>query len=98
MEKCTTPEMKLEYLPEELFVKIPKATWIWSPELGPGVIGLKPTTVTWYLDRFCQIGVRRRGFTVAADFSGTGHSFAGESLPAAFMDCLPWDAKPDKPA
>ncbi len=97
LEGCSTPEMKLEYLPEELFVKIPKATWIWSPELGPGVIGLKPTTVTWYLDRLCQIGIQRRGFTVAADFSGTGHSFAGESLPAAFLDCLPWDARPDKP-
>ena len=58
LEKCSTPEMKLEYIPEELFVKIPNATWIRSPELGPGVIGLKPTISTCFLDKFCKIGIR----------------------------------------
>ena len=98
LEKCTTPEMKLEYLPEELFVKIENATWTWSPELGPGVISLKPKAVMWYLDKLGQVGVRRKGFTVASDFSGTAHSFAGDNLPAAFIDCLPWNMKPDRPA
>ncbi len=37
-------------------------------------------------------------FTVASDFSGTAHSFAGSSLAAAWIDCLPWDTKPDKAA
>ena len=90
--------MKLEYLPEELFFKIENATWTWSPELGPGVISLKPKAEMWYLDKLCQVGVRRKGFTVASDFSGTAHSFAGDNLPAAFIDCLPWDMKPNRAA
>ena len=49
--KCSAQGMKLEYLPEELFPKLPNATWIWSADLGGGVIGIKPTLVTWHLDR-----------------------------------------------
>ena len=96
--KSSTPEFKLEYLPEKLFIKIVKATWIWSKDLGPGVLAVKPTTVTWHLDRACKGGVKRRGFAWASDFSGTAHSFAGDTLPAAFVDCLPWNEKPDRAA
>ena len=53
---------------------------------------------TWHVDKMCQIGIRRKGFTVASDFSGTAHSFAGDNLPVAFIDCLPWHTKLDKPA
>ena len=75
-----------------------KATWVWSADLGPGIIGLSPVLATWHLDRMCQIVIRRKGFTIASDFSGTAHSFAGDNLPAAFIDCLPWNSKPDKAA
>ena len=51
LENCATPELKLEHQPTELFVRVEKATWVWSEELGPGVIGIQPTTVTWHLDK-----------------------------------------------
>ena len=51
LENCATPELKLEHQPKELFVRVEKATWVWSEELGPGVIAIQPTTVTWYLDK-----------------------------------------------
>jgi len=44
------------------------------------------------------VPVHRRGFAVASAFSGTSHSFAGASLEAAWIDCLPWSAQPDKEA
>ena len=81
--------MVLEHQPEELYLKIPNATWVWSAELGPGVIGIKPLLTTWYLDKAKQIAVRRRGYTLASDFSGTAHSFAGDNLAAAVIDRLP---------
>ena len=87
--------MKLIHQPKELFVHIDNATWEWSKDLGPGVIALSPSTVLWHVDKFKKVAVQRRGFTVASDFSGTAHSFAGASLKSAFIDCLPWDRKPD---
>ena len=42
LEECASPAMKLEHQPKELFVHIEKATWVWSKELGPGVIGIPP--------------------------------------------------------
>ena len=98
LEACSSPEMELKYLPEEIFLRIPKATWVVSADLGPGVISLKPVIATWHIDKMCQIGIRRKGFTVASDFSGTAHSFAGDNLRAAVIDCLPWATKPDKSA
>ena len=65
--KCSTPEMKLEHLPLELYVRIPGATWVWSKELGAGVIAMKPTTVTWHLGKRDQVTVQRRGFAIASD-------------------------------
>jgi len=64
----------------------------------PGVVKLLPRNVTWYLDKEHQVPVHRRGFAVASAFSGTSHSFAGASLEAAWIDCLPWSAQPDKEA
>ena len=96
LDQCSAPEMKLRHLPKELFLHIVNATWIWSKDLGPGVIGITPKTVTWHVDK-CAVAVQRRGFTVASDFSGTAHSFAGASLKSAFIDCLPWDEKADGP-
>ena len=51
LENCDTPEMKLEHQPKVLFLRMENATWVWSEELGPGVIAIQPTTVTWYLDK-----------------------------------------------
>ena len=91
LENCSTQEMKLEYVPHALFVRMPEATWIWSEKLGPGVIAITPATKDWFVDgRSATVKVKRRGFSLAADFSGTGHSFAGATLPAAWVDCLPW--------
>ena len=98
LDACVEREMALEYLPEELLLKFEGVSWVWSKDLGPGIMAVKPKVVDWYLDRACKVRVRRKGFTVASDFSGTGHSFAGASLAAAIVDCLPWDSKPDKQA
>ena len=54
--------------------------------------------MNWHLDEAFEVGVRRRGFTVASDFSGTARSYAGDTLKAALADLLAWDTKPDKPA
>ena len=69
-----------------------------SEDLGPGITVLKPQLVTWHLDKKNKISVQRRGFFLAADFSGTAHSFAGDNLAAAFVDLLDWTSKPDKAA
>ena len=98
LASCSEPIMKLAHLPEMLFLKIPNASWTWSPDLGPGIIGISPQVISWHLDRQYEVGVERRGFTVASDFSGTAHSFAGDTLNAALIVCLAWGAKPDKPA
>ena len=92
---CSATEFQLLHLPRLLYIKIPNATWVWNAGLGPGIIGLTPRTVAWHLDNKNQVAVQRRGFTVASDFSGTAHSFAGASLKSAFIDCLPWDEKAD---
>ena len=88
--------MKLDHMPKEIFVRIEKATWIWSKDLGPGVIGVKPTAVIWHTDPKDKVGVRRRGFQIAPDFSGTAHSFAGASLKSVLIDILEWHRKPSK--
>ena len=89
VENLTEPALKLAHLPEMLFLRIPNASWIWSPELGPGIIGITPVITHWFLDKANQeVRVKRRGFMVASDFSGTAHSFAGDTLKAALVDCL----------
>ena len=62
----------------------------------PGVIRITPTTTLWYLDKEKKLPISRRGFTVASAFSGTAHSFAGHTLPAAWVDALPWNYKPER--
>ena len=95
-EKCTSQEMNLDHMPKEIFVRIEKATWIWSKDLGPGVIGVKPTAVIWHTDPKDKVGVRKRGFQIAPDFSGTAHAFAGASLKSVLIDILEWHRKPSK--
>lgn len=96
LQGCSTQEMILEYLLLEIFLKIQRVTWVWSPDLGPEVIAPETVVSVWHLERQCQLAIRRHGFTVVSDFSGTAHSFAGYTLPAAFTDCLPWHWRPDK--
>ena len=98
LQACKCQEMKLLHLPERLFVKVPQETWIEPGMTEPGAVNLEPCNVTWYIDKDHNLPVQRRGFTVASAFSGTAHSFAGESLPAAWIDCLPWTRKADKAA
>ena len=51
LENCSMPGMKLEHSPLELFVRMPQTTWARGSDLGPGVIAIKPTAITWYLDK-----------------------------------------------
>ena len=67
LAKCSTPEMKLEHLPLELYVRMPGATWIWSKELGVGVVAMKPTTVTWHMGKKDQVSVQRRGYSLVSE-------------------------------
>ena len=89
-------EMVLNHQPEELYIHFPTATWTWAETLDQGIISITPSVVDWYLDQKMQVRVRRKGFTVVSDLSGTAHSFAGETLDAAYVDCLSWDAPPTR--
>ena len=104
--------MKLEYLPEGLFVKMPGETWAWSKELGPGVVGLTSTQKTWYLDaetgktaqrgkrkdgKTPSLGISREGYILNSALTGTAHSFAGDTLSAAIVDCFPWGRRGSPP-
>ena len=94
----------LNRLPEYLYVKVANATWPSQvllrgadgrvPEdLRHGVYAYKPIYRAWKLNPK-QGGtnkVERKGFFLAPDFSGTAHSFTGETLPAAIVDCLGFD-------
>ena len=51
LENCASPELKLEHQPKELFLRMDNATWVWSADLGPGVIAVQPGTVTWHVDK-----------------------------------------------
>ena len=95
LQNYTGSEMKLQYLPQRLFLRRADAKWISDPQLPAGVIAITPTTAIWALDKkYKQVRVKRKGFTVASDFSGTAHSFAGATLRAAIVDCLPWNHQP----
>jgi len=97
LQTCTDHELILQHMPEKLFVRVPEATWIEDAALGPGVAAINPVVVTWALDKQWQVLVKRKGFPIASDFSGTAHSFAGANLPAALIDCLSWDHEPNQP-
>ena len=75
--------MVLQHMPEKLFVQMPEATWTEYEQLGPGVIALEPQIVIWALDKAWNAKVKRRGFCIASDLSGTAHSFVGATLEAA---------------
>ena len=79
----TEQEMVLQHMPEKLFVEMPEATWTEYEQLGPGVIAIEPDVVTWALDKHWKVLVKRRGFCIAPDLSGTAHSFVGATLQAA---------------
>ena len=98
LENNHEPEMRLLHMPAMLFLRFPKATWQWNSALGRGIIGITPKVVRWYVDKDFQVSVQRRGFSVAADLAGTAHSFAGETLQAAFLDIMSRDASPDRGA
>ncbi len=96
LENCSTPQMKRKHIPDALYLRRSTEKLSSSGESGYQVVEIKPAIVIWYLDKECQVGVKRKGFTVAPNLSGTAHSFAGESLSAAFVDCFPWDVQPDQ--
>ncbi len=85
-------EMVLQHLPVRILVRMDGATWVEDATLGKGVAAVTPQRVTWALDRKWAFKVERFGFTVASDFSGTAHSFAGADLAAAIVNCKTWDA------
>ena len=82
LKNCTTTELVLQHMPLKLFIKMPHATWSVDDALGLGVVAIEPEVVTWALDKAFKVLVKRRGFCVASDFSGTAHSFVGATLKA----------------
>ena len=75
---------------------IPGATRKYAASLPPGVYPLKPVFRPWHLDKLGNNRVRRFGFQVVPDFSGTAHSYVGYTLEAALADCLSWDTTPTR--
>ena len=64
--------------------------------LPPGVYPLKPVFRPWHLDKAGNNRIRRFGFQLVPDFSGTAHSYVGYTLKAALADCLAWDTAPTR--
>ena len=67
-----------------------EATWTDREGLQPGVLPLRPVHRIWTPDQAGAAGavkVRRHGFPLSPDFSGTAHSYTGATLPAAIADC-----------
>ena len=89
-------EIILKQTPRKLYVQIPGATWKYSNALPPGVYPLKPVFRPWHLDKAGKNRIRRFGFQLVPDFSGTAHSYVGYTLKAALADCLSWDATPTR--
>ena len=86
----------LKQTPRKLYVQIPGATWKYSNTLPPGVFPLKPVFRPWHLDKAGNNRIRRFGFQLVPDFSGTAHSYVGYTLKAALADCLSWDTVPTR--
>jgi hypothetical protein len=57
---------------------------------------LKPVFRPWHLDKAGHNRIRRFGFQLVPDFSGTAHSYVGYTLKAALADCLSWDTTPTR--
>ena len=95
MRNNTSQEMVLQYLPEKLYIEMPNATLTVHAELGPGIIAIEPEIEQWALDKAWKVLVKRRGFCMAPDLSGTAHSFVGATLKAAFIDCDNWEQEPN---
>ena len=70
-------EMVLSERPLFLFVRIPGVRWTMSETLGENIYPVKPAWKTWARDRAQQAKVRRCGFPIVPDFSGTAHSYTG---------------------
>ena len=65
--------------------------WVVDAKLGKGVYPLKPVFRHWTRDKDGYAKVRRKGFQLVPDFSGTAHSYTGYTMDAAIADCLPWN-------
>ena len=89
-------EVILKQTPRQLYVLIPGATWKFSESLPQGVYPLKPVWRPWHLDKAGTNRIRRFGYQLVPDFSGTAHSYVGYTLKAALADCLSWDATPTR--
>ena len=88
LQVTTQQELVLLHLPRFLVVATP----------GPAArhVKVKPTTVTWTADKAGNARISRCGLPVAADFSGTAHSFAGATLDAATVDVGNYGDRPNK--
>ena len=73
----------LASMPRRLFVKVEGRTWTVRPELGAGVYVVNPVYRQWARDGDGLAKVRRHGFPVVVDFSGTAHSYTGQTLAAS---------------
>ena len=89
-------EVILRYAPLFLYVEIPGATWQFRKHLPKGVYPLKPVYRPWHLDKAGNNRIRRFGFQLVPDFSGTAHSYTGYTLEAALTDVLSWTTTPTR--
>ena len=87
-------EIVLTSMPRRLFVTVEGRAWKVRPELEAGVFVVSPVYRQWVRDAEGNAKVRRHGFPVVVDFSGTAHSFTGQTLAASIVDCLEVTAKP----
>ena len=88
-------ELVLLDCPKHLYVKVDKADWTITEDLGVGVYPLKPRKSNpWARDAAGNATVKRYGFQLIPDFSGTVHSYTGANLEAENADCLQWDKRP----
>ncbi|CAE8629629.1 unnamed protein product, partial [Polarella glacialis] len=89
-------ELPVRFTETCLCVYLPEATWTVKSSLGPGVYPLKPVFRTWSRDAAGLAKVRRWGFPLVVDLSGTAHSYIGSTLKAAVVDSMSMQRKPKR--
>ena len=73
-------ERLLNYLPNIIYVKFPRATWQIHPRLPQGVFPLKAVTRDWELNKATKTKVSRKGFTLVPNFACTGFMTQGGNV------------------
>ena len=80
-------------MPICIFVKFKTATWQIG-DLEPGVYPLKPRSKTWLVHETLKVKAKRFGFQLVPDLAWTAHMYQGDTLPAAIVNLLEVDHRP----